>query len=189
MHARFPWELVSGEHVGADRPGLLGPPPGPLQRVLLSADGNVGRILESYAGESVEAVKLEQFSAPFGEEIHALELGADDERLSRRVILRGSRTGRGLLYAESVMAVERLHPMVRSGLLSTSEPIGRLLAAARAETFREVLTSGTTPAGAVGGHFGVEETDEVFVRTYRIVAGGRPMMLITEKFPTTWFLS
>ncbi len=153
MHARFPWELVSGEHVGADRPGLLGPPPGPLQRVLLSADGNVGRILESYAGESVEAVKLEQFSAPFGEDPRA-------------------RTGAR-----------------RRALLSTSEPIGRLLAAARAETFREVLTSGTTPAGAVGGHFGVEETDEVFVRTYRIVAGGRPMMLITEKFPTTWFLS
>lgn len=189
MHARFPWELVSRADFGAEGLGLLDPPPGPLQRVLLTADGNVGRILESYAGESVEAVKLEQFSAPFGEEIHALELGADDERLSRRVILRGSRTGRSLLYAESVMAVERLHPVVRSGLLSTSEPIGRLLSAARAETFREVLSSGRMPASAVGGHFGVEETDEVFVRTYRIISGGHPMMLITEKFPTTWFLA
>jgi len=186
MQARFPWELVSRSEVSGE---LLEPPPGPLQRALLTADGNVGRILEGYAGEPIEAVKLEQFSAPYGEQIHALELEADDERLSRRVILRGSRTGRSLLYAESVIAVARLHPMVRSGLLSTSEPIGRLLCAARAETFREVLSLSRMPAWAHGAHFGIEEADEVFARTYRIISGGHPAMLITEKFPTTWFLS
>ena len=189
MHARFPWDLLSGAHIGAEGPGLLEPPLSLLQRVLLTADGNVGRILENYAGEPIEAVKLEQFSAPFGEEIHALELGADDERLSRRVILRGVTTGRNLLYAESLIAVARLHPMVRSGLLSTSEPIGRLLSTVRAETFREILSSSRTPAAAVSVHFDVGETDEVFVRTYRIISGGHPLMLITEKFPTTWFLS
>jgi len=180
---------LSGAHIGAEGPGLFEPSPSVLQRVLLTADGNVGRILENYAGEPIEAVKLEQFSAPFGEEIHALELGADDERLSRRVILRGVTTGRNLLHAESLIAVARLHPMVRSGLLSTSEPIGRLLSTVRAETFREILSSSRTPAAAVSVHFGVRETDEVFVRTYRIISGGHPLMLITEKFPTTWFLS
>ncbi|MCA1704969.1 MAG: chorismate pyruvate-lyase family protein [Actinobacteria bacterium] len=181
MQARF--RLEPG------REALVDPAPRLLQRVLLQTDGNVACILETYAGESIEAVKLEQFSAPFGEEILALELGADDERLSRRVILRGRRTGRNFLHAESLIAVARLHPVVRSGLLSTSEPIGRLLTGVRAETFREILSSGRMPAWALGAHFGVRETDEVFVRTYRIMSDGRPLMLITEKFPTTWFLS
>lgn len=189
-------------HDRAERPGAAGPPteaagnhgrglvepaPALFQRILLTTDGNVGRLLENYSGEAIEAVKLEQFSTPGGEEEHALELGTADERLARRVVLCGARTGRPLLYAECLIALHRLHPVVRSGLLSTSEPIGRLLTMTRAETFREILASGRMPAWKVAVHFGIAETDEVFTRTYRIVSGGHPIMLITEKFPTTWF--
>lgn len=163
------------------------PPPGLLQRILLTTDGNVGRILENYAGEAIVAVKLDQTSSPSGEACHPLELAADDERLSRRVLLCGSTTGQPLLHADTLVAVARLHPLVRAGLLSTSEAIGRLLTTARLETFRDILSSGLTRAGAVGEHFGIGEDEDVFVRTYRIVAGGKPIMLITEKFPTTWF--
>ena len=105
--------------------------------------------------------------------------------MTRRVVLRGRTTGRTLLHAETLIAVGRLHPAVRTGLLATSEPIGRLLTAARLETFRDILSSGVTPAGAVGEHFDIAEDEDVFVRTYRIIAGDRPIMLITEKFPTT----
>lgn len=167
--------------------GLVEAPATLLQRVLLTTDGNVGRILENYAGEAIEAVKLEQVLMPGGEPNHALELTEDDERLLRRVILRGSTSGRNLLYAETIVVVGRLHPLVHAGLLSTSEPIGRLMTVARIETFRDILSTGRTRAGAVGAHFGVTEDEHLFVRTYRIMAGGHPMMLITEKFPTTWF--
>ena len=165
--------------------GTVVPPPGLLQRILLTTDGNVGRILENYAGEAIRAVKLDQSSSPGGEACHPLELAADEERLTRRVVLRGSTTGRTLLHAETLVAVARLHPLVRTGLLSTSEPIGRLLTTARLETFRDILSSGVTRAGAVAEHFDIGEDEDVFVRTYRIIAGGRPIMLITEKFPTT----
>ena len=161
---------------------------GLLQRILLTTDGNVCRILESYAGEAIVAVKLEQTRSPGGEPCHPLELGPDDDRLTRRVVLCGGTTGRPLVHAETLIAVERLHPLVRTGLLSTSEPIGRLLAVARLETFRDILSSGVTRAGAIAEHFEIGEDDDVFVRTYRIIAGGRPIMLITEKFPTTWFI-
>ena len=167
--------------------GPVVPPPGLLQRILLTTDGNVGRILENYAGEAIVAVKLDQTVRANGEPCHPLELSEEDERLTRTVLLRGSTTGRTLLHAETLMAVARLHPLVRTGLLSTSEPIGRLLTLARLETFRDILSSGITRAGAIGEHFGICEDDDVFVRTYRIVAGGRPIMLITEKFPTTHF--
>jgi len=167
--------------------GLVVAPPSLLQRVLLTTDGNIGRILENYAGEAIAAVKLDQISSPGGEPCHALELEADEERLTRSVLLRGSRSGRSLLYADTLVAIERLHPLVRTGLLSTSEPIGRLLTVARVETFRDILSAGQVQAGAVAAHFGIAEDDELFVRTYRIMSGGRPLMLITEKFPTTSF--
>jgi chorismate-pyruvate lyase len=172
---------------GRNGRGLVVAPPGLLQRILLTTDGNVGRILENYAGEAIVAVKLDQTSSPSGEDCHPLELAADDERLTRRVLLRGSTTGRTLLHAETLVAAARLHPLVRSGLLSTSEPIGRLLTIARLETFRDILSSGVTRAGAIGEHFEIGADEDVFVRTYRIVSGARPIMLITEKFPTTWF--
>jgi len=167
--------------------GLVDSAPALLQRVLLTTDGSVGRILENYAGEAIEAVKLEQFDSAGGEVCHALDLTTDDERLTRRVLLRGSQSGRSLLYAETLVALDRLHPLVRSGLLSTSEPIGRLLTTARAETFRDILSAGRVRAGAIGAHFDIGEDEDLFVRTYRIICGGRPVMLITEKFPTTWF--
>lgn len=169
--------------------GVFEAPAGLLQRVLLTTDGSVGRMLEVYSGEPVEVVKLDQFTAPCGAEHTALEVAADDEVLWRRVLLRGGRTSCSYMYAEALIALERVHPMVRAGLLSSPAPIGKLLTTVRAETFREVLTAETAPAGGLAAHFGIDEADELYVRTYRIVAGGLPMMLITEKFPTTWFLS
>jgi chorismate-pyruvate lyase len=167
--------------------GLAVPPPGLLQRILLTTDGNVSRILENYAGEAIVAVKLDQIASPAGDACHALELEPHDERLTRRVLLRGGQSGRSLLYAETLVATGRLHPVVRAGLLSTSEPIGRLLTAARLETFRDILSSGVTRDAAVAARFGIAESEDLFVRTYRIVSGGHPIMLITEMFPTTWF--
>jgi chorismate-pyruvate lyase len=190
----MPEEPSAGARRRADahedgRRALVETPPGVLQRVLLTTDGSVGRILEVYADEPIEVVKLEQWSAPCGQEQPALELGADDEGLRRRVILRGAETCRSFIHAECLIALERLHPTVRSGLLDTDAPIGKLLTTVRAETFREILSAGRAPAGALCAHFGIDETDELFVRTYRIIANGLPIMLITEKFPTTWFLS
>ena len=161
---------------------------GVLQRVLMSTDGNVGRILEDYAGEPIVAVVLQQSTSAHGEANHALELAADEERLTRRALLRTGASDRTLLYAETLVALTRLPPLVRSGLLSTAEPIGRLLTAARLETFREILSAGTTPAGAVAAHFDIAPDDAMYVRTYRIINGGRPIMLISEQFPTTGLL-
>jgi chorismate-pyruvate lyase len=160
---------------------------GLLQRILLTTDGNVGRILESYAGEAIVAVKLDQAVSPGGDACPALELEPDEERLTRRVLLCGGQTGRTLLYAETIVAASRLQPLMRAGLLSTAEPIGRLLTAARLETYRDILSSGVTRDARVAAHFGIADNDDLFVRTYRIISGGHPIMLITEMFPTTWF--
>ena len=73
------------------------------------------------------------------------------------------------------------------GLLTTSEPIGRLLADNRVETFREIVSVRFEAAGGASDHFGVDAEAPIVLRTYRIDVGGRPVMCITESFPVSWF--
>jgi chorismate-pyruvate lyase len=57
----------------------------------------------------------------------------------------------------------------------------------RLETFREIVECWREFAGPLGQYFQVDEETTLIARTYRIFAGGQPIMLITEKFPETYF--
>lgn len=155
----------------------------PFHRLLLDADGTVTQILEAWAGETVEAVKLHQTFASALRSGSGLDVAKGTPVLRRQVLLRGTRTGVVLLHATASIAVHRLPRPVLDGMLMTSEPIGRLLVASRVETFREIVAIGVEAAGACSLHFGLMPEDEMLFRTYRIVRGGRPMMVITERLP------
>jgi len=155
--------------------------------MLLSTDGTVTHILEAYADEPVDVVKLLQ-EIDSTDTVHPeLELVDDDKVLRRHVLLRGRRSGRTLLYAEAVVALGRVEAGFLDGLLETDKPIGILLAEHRTETFREILHVDRELAGAVGAHFGLPAHARLVSRTYRIMRGRRPMILITEKFPPAHF--
>ena len=158
-----------------------------FQQILLGTDGTVTYILEAYAGEPVEVVKLSQVSDRSNAGDAHLAVATDQEVLRRRVLLRGARSRHTLLYAEAVVVVERVRGPFLDGLLETDKPIGTLLAESRMETFREVLAVGREPAAASATHFGVDPAAELVVRTYRIVAGQQAIIVITEKFPTAFF--
>jgi chorismate--pyruvate lyase len=147
----------------------------------------VTRLLEAYADEPIEVVKLVQAFAPADAGDASLGLAPGDRVLRRRVLLRGRHSGRTLLYAEADVVAEHVHPAVLEGLVETDLPIGVLLDANRTETFREILSVDREPAGRVGVHFGTDPTADVFARTYVIVAGGQPIVRITEKFPVAGF--
>lgn len=159
----------------------------PFQRMLLGTDGTVTHILEAYAAEPVEVVKLVQERQAATEAHAPLQLGPGDELLRRHVLLRGGHSGRILLYAEAVVAVGRVDPAFLRGLEATDKPIGTLLAENRTETFREILRVGREPAGPSGAHFGLDPTAELIVRTYRIVCDRRPVISIKEQFPPHLF--
>lgn len=154
-----------------------------FQRMLVGTDGTVTHILEAYAGEPVEVVKLHQALDVSGDRDAALELPAPEKVLRRQVLLRGRHSGRILLHAEATVAVDRVEPTFLDGLVGTDKPIGLLLAEKRTETFREILVVDREMAGPSAVHFGVSPGADVIFRTYRIVTGGRPAILITEKFP------
>jgi len=156
-----------------------------FQRLLLATDGTVTHVLEAYADEPVEVVKLLQsFEAPTAADVDLLLPPAGDV-LRRRVVLRGARTHDALLHAEAVVAVDRVDPGLVAALLETDKPLGVLLAERRTETFREIVAVRREPAGDRGPHLGVDAAAEVISRIYRIVAGGRPAIAVTETFPAS----
>lgn len=158
-----------------------------FQRMLVGTDGTVTHILEAYADEPIEVVKLLQgFDAPNEDDAH-LTLSGDEKVLRRRVLLRGRRSGQHLLYAEAIVVLERVDPAFLDGLVGTDKPIGVLLAENRTETFREILGVARQPAGALGVHFRIDATAELISRTYRILTRQQPIILITEKFPADFF--
>lgn len=158
-----------------------------VQHVLLVTDGTVTNLLEAYAGEQITVVKLRQTIEPAGRSVGDLEVRQSDEVMRREVLLQGSDTGRTFVYALSQIVPDRLNPAVRRGLLESSKPIGRLMDDNHVETYREILSARREPAGPRGVHFGIGPTAQLISRTYRIIAGGRPIMLITEKFPADAF--
>ena len=164
--------------------------PNPLtrfQRMLVETDGTVTHLLAAYAGEPLEVVKLLQELDTLDQPDPELDLGAGQRVLRRRVVLRGRRSRENLLYAEGLIAPSRVAPGFLDGLLTTDKPLGILLAQSRLETFREILRVGRHPGGAVGAHFGLDREASFVDRTYRIVAGGWPVILVSETFPATFF--
>jgi chorismate-pyruvate lyase len=161
-----------------------------FQRMLLATDGTVTHILEAYAGEPIEVVKLLQEFDTCTKADAPLELGEHEEKVLRRqVVLRSSRSRQNLLYAEAVVVPGRVDAGFLDGLVGTDDPIGLLLERTRIETFREILRVFREPAGPVGAVFGIDAGAELVARTYRILSGGLPILLITEKFPPHLFRS
>jgi chorismate-pyruvate lyase len=172
-----------------------------FQRVLLITDGTVTHLLEAYAEEPVRVVKLAQSSLPAGggagqagatlpgPGTRELQLADGEEVLHREVLLQGSATGRNYIHAESVVVASRLPRTLRDGLMLTDEPIGRLLDRHRTETFREVVACGRQAVGARGAHFGLDAGACAISRRCRVLAETRPVMLISETFPSDAFAS
>lgn len=161
----------------------------PSQQVLVKTNGTVTHILEAYVGETIRIVKLSQGYIPWDDTDRRLDLEAGHPVLQRTVLLQGTDTGRHYLYADSIMIPDRLDQHVVDGLLNSDTPVGTLLVESRVETFREILTVGTEPADSCSPHFGIDPDDQMICRTYRVLASKRPIMLITEKFPASFYVS
>jgi 2-polyprenyl-6-methoxyphenol hydroxylase-like FAD-dependent oxidoreductase/chorismate-pyruvate lyase len=134
-------------------------PPGidlsPIVHILLITDGTITPLLEACTGEPMHAVRLSQTVEPCGRCDPQLELDARQPVLRRTVLVQGRRSGIDYLYAESVIALERISARLRDELLLTDHPIGTMLRDHRVETFKEVLVSGHEPAGPSAAHFAV----------------------------------
>jgi len=157
-----------------------------IQQVLVRNDGTVSHILESCAGEPISVVKLAEGFVPASVDC-SFQLDPSDRLLDREILLVGRQSELPYVFAESLIAFDRLPPEMQVELLSTDISIGRLLAAHRLDTFREILAVWAEPAGPCAPHLRVVADDLLVARTYRIWSSGRLLFLITEKFPASAF--
>ena len=158
-----------------------------FQRILLTTDGTVTDILESYLFEQIRVIKLSEKLVSLDKELPSMDLKAGTEVILRRVLLQGKISRKNVIYAESIIVPGNMEEKFRRALLETKVPIGKIWFEQKVETFKEILDSKKELAGELGNYFSIEPSDEMFSRTYRVVTNNKPVMTITEKFPESYF--
>jgi chorismate-pyruvate lyase len=161
---------------------------GTLQRIILTTDGTLTEILEAYLYEKIKLVKLSEGVVSIVKDIRPLELKVGNQVIERRILLQGKISHTNWIYAESIIVPDRLDEYYRDRLLHSQESIGRLWLEHRVETFKEIIGSSRESAGDVAQYFDIDPTDRLLSRTYRVFSNRQPIMMITEKFPETYFL-
>jgi chorismate-pyruvate lyase len=154
-----------------------------FQRILLTTDGMVTEMLEAQFWERMVVERLFQEDYPLETPIPELDCEPGEHVLDRRILLKGRMTHLARIYAESFIVRDRLPAPIRDGLVNSQKPIGLLILENRLETFREILACSLEEVGDLGEYFGLEPTAGLISRRYRVIAHGKPIMLITEKFP------
>ena len=158
-----------------------------FQRILLTTDGTVTDILESYLFEQIRVIKLSEKLVLLDRELPLIGLKEGTEVIVRKVLLQGKISRKNAIYAESIVVPENMEEKFRKALLETKVPIGKIWFEQKVETFKEILDSKKELAGDLADYFGIEPSDEMLSRTYRVVTNGKPVMTITEKFPESYF--
>lgn len=155
-----------------------------FQRVLLATDGTVTDLIAIYAGEPIRVRKLEQ-SVLEADAPAALKCSGPVRLLSRKILLRDA--SRIWLHADSTFVIDRLSPSIQEQMLNSDRPVGLLWKEERLETFREIVGHTVEPCAAVAHYFDLPLSAPIVSRTYLIHHAGRPLGMITEKWPLSYF--
>jgi chorismate-pyruvate lyase len=159
-----------------------------FQRILLTMDGTVTDILAAYLLEEIQVVKLSEELVSITQDILPMQLNKGTEVIARSILLRGKISRKNFIYAESIIVPERLNEKFQEELLKTKTPIGQIWLEQRTETFKEILDSGKEPANGLSNYFNVEPEENMLFRTYAVFSNRKSTMMITEKFPESYFL-
>jgi len=133
--------------------------------------------------EPIEAVRLQQQTQLLTTAHRWLEAPANTKVIARQVLLRGRYSSAIYAYAVSLVAPTRLPATLLRELDTEPAGIGRVLLNSQIENRREILWYGYEHLTDLPEEINQLMGDKFPSRTYRIIAGGQPVMLINEKFP------
>lgn len=158
-----------------------------LQRILLTTDGTLTDILEACFLEEMQVVKLSEELVSLTQDIPSMQVTKGTEVIAKRILLRGRISRKNFLYAESIVVPERLDESFRDEFLRTKTPLSKIWLEQRTETFKEILDSGKEPADGLSIYFNLEPEENMLFRTYSVFSNRKSIMMITEKFPESYF--
>jgi len=153
------------------------------QKILLSTDGSVTRILDVLRG-TVTIRTLKQEFMPCNQEIaDKLNISLGDP-VNYRVVVIGNREP--LIHAVSYIPLSRLDDGFREDLIRADIPIGRILRKHNIESRREIeVLDIENPTPQLREIFGTDSP--MLTRTYNIIHEGEVLIRIKETFPFEWF--
>jgi chorismate-pyruvate lyase len=160
----------------------------PFQKILLIADGTLTNILEAFLSEQLGVVKLSEKIVSITENIPPLEIKVGTEVMERQILLQGKTSQRNWLYADSIIVIERVEEKFREKLINSHTPIGKLWVEHKTETFKEIVAYAREQAFDLSDYFDIKREDKLLSRTYRVFSNRKPVMMITEKFPESYFV-
>ena len=159
----------------------------PFQRALLVIDGTVTRFIEAYTFSPVEVVLLRQETQTLSTNHAWLDAEKGTEVVARQVVLQtGQKDGQQStihVYATSIVALDRIPQPIREGLTLKGQGLGQLLQRSGLETRRDLLWWGLDRPTDLPESLHHLEGEPFLSRTYRVVTGGHPIILINERFP------
>ena len=160
-----------------------------FQRIVLTTDGTLTEILEAYLFEKIRVVKLSEGLVSITQNILPLEVKQGNEVIERKILLQGKISRKNFIYAESILVPERLDEKFKDELLHSRTPLGRLWLEYKFETFKEIVDTAEESANKLSAYFPVKPEDKILSRTYRVFSRSQPIIMITEKFPASYFLT
>jgi chorismate-pyruvate lyase len=149
----------------------------PMQRVMLLSNGTLTDILQAFTLEEIGVHKF------FEHVRYDVPDFRGEETLERGVVLYSKRTSRHYVYAESLIALERLPSALVRELQAGSEPLGRLQLKHRLETFKELIDLRISKSEKAARF--LESDSSFLIRSYRVYIDKRPCMVIHECFPAS----
>ncbi|BBX97594.1 chorismate--pyruvate lyase family protein [Mycobacterium lacus] len=152
-------------------------------RILIATNGTLTRILNVVANDEIVVQIINQQIHDVAPKTLELEQLPSGRVLQRDILLKGRASGDALVAAESLVAIDLLPPAITESLTQTDRPIGEVMAASCIETFKE---EATVWVGESPGWLKLEgyrnSRAKTVARRYRIIAGGQPVIIITEYF-------
>lgn len=133
--------------------------------------------------EPIEVVLLKQKIEPLAVDHPLLEAPKQSRVIARQLLLQGRYSATVYTYAVSLLMLDQLPTEVRRQLDIEPGGIGRILLNSQLENRREVLWYGYEHLTDLPEDVSLLTGTDFISRTYRIIAGGIPIMLINEKFP------
>lgn len=155
----------------------------PMQRALMVIDGTVTKFLEAYCMEPIEVTTLGQAEQTLEVAQEWLEVKAGRDVLARHVTLTGGYSGDLYAYAISLTNPAAIPRDIRAAMEIQGGSVGRILLSSRVEQRREVLWYGKESAEGLPETLRHRYGGDLLSRAYRIMMGGRPVIMIIEKFP------
>lgn len=158
-----------------------------FQRMLLTANGTVTSLLEAYLSESIQVIKLAEDLVNMKLDFPSIKLNGEERVIVRKVLLQGKNSHHNFIYADSLILINNLDEQFSYKLLNTKIPIGKLWVEQKVETFKEIIDSGKEAANELARHFCIKPEENLLFRTYSVSSQGKVTMIITEKFPESYF--